>query len=135
MDVKFLIRFLVVWAANSLVLYLAHLYNPINIVLGTASLSAQTAAVVSGFLLTVLCRIAKRVILRFKIPGLKGRYSMFAYYFVINSVAIWLIARMAPITGLGIRAFYWAFVLGFATSLVQWVLRQVFKVFKLLPSR
>ncbi|MBI4057795.1 hypothetical protein HY405_00550 [Candidatus Microgenomates bacterium] len=128
---KFYIRFAIVWAVNSILILLASALYPANFVLGTANISPLGGAILSGFILTAFCRLAKAFLTK---VGLKveGRYKKFLKYWLVNSVGIWLIARMAPITGLGISAFYWAFALGFVASLVQWLLRQLFKATSLL---
>ena len=127
MDPKFLKRFVVVWFVNSLAFYLANLFYPQNMVLGNANFSALTAAFVSGFLLTLLLRIAKPFIVKFGVTKMQGRFAMFFFYFLANSFAIWILAKMAPVSGFGISKFYWAFELGFVVSLVQWLARQCFK--------
>jgi len=124
MDNKFLLRFVSLWVVNSFVLYAASIFYPTHFVLGTAQLSVFGAAVVSGFLLTLLCKLAKGLVKTF---GLKGRTVMFVYYWAINGVLIWVIARLAPFSGFGISNFYWAFVLGLVANFVQWVARQLFK--------
>lgn len=131
MDKKLFVRFLVLWFINSTLIYLAHVLYPMDFVLGTALFSLPTAVVVAGFLLTLLCKLGKFFTNKLK-GKVKGRLGMLVYYWLVNGVAIWLIARFAPYTGFGITRFYWAFVLGFATNLGQWVVRQLFKATKLI---
>lgn len=133
MNIKFLIRFAVIWALNSTLIFLANSYYPSDFVLGNSVLSPINAGIFSGFLLTVFCRLVKPLVRKFGFE-VKGRYKMFAFYWLVNSVGIWLIARIAPFSGLGITAFYWAFALGFVASLVQWLVRQVFKATHLLQK-
>ncbi len=130
MNSKFLVRFVLVWALNSSLFYLGNMLYPDSLVLGTATLSKGMAAVFSGLLLTILCKMAKPFVTKVGIKSVSGRLKMFVFYWLVNSLAIWIIARLAPISGFGIVAFYWAFLLGLATSLGQWLLRQVFKAVK-----
>jgi uncharacterized membrane protein YvlD (DUF360 family) len=124
-------RWLIVWVINAVVIYLAYLLNPVDIVLGTYRMSAILAAVFSGLLITAITRLVKLSKITAKIDFLKGRYLMFVFYGLVNTAGVWLIARFAWATGLGISSFVWAFVLGFALCFGQWLVRQGFKTFKL----
>ncbi|MFZ5932670.1 MAG: phage holin family protein [Patescibacteria group bacterium] len=124
--VKAYVRFLIIWLVNAGLFYLATSLYPANFVLGNASLTPLWAAVVSGFLLTVLCRWARPVLSKIGL-SLSGRLKMFVFYWLVNAGAIWLIARFSYLTGFGITAYYWALALGFVTNLSQWVVRQIFK--------
>ena len=128
---KNMIRWLIIWLVNSGVIYLAHLLNSVNIVLGTYRISAILAAVLSGLLITAITRLVKLSRITAKIGFLKGRYLMFVFYGLVNSAGVWLIARFAWATGLGITSFLWAFVLGFALCFGQWLVRQGLKRAKL----
>ena len=131
MDKKLFVRSVILWFVNSIIIYLGHVIYPSNIVLGNSFLSLTWAVAVAGFLLTVLCWASKTLTNMLK-GKVKGRLAMFIYYWLVNSVAIWVIARLASFTGLGISRFYWAFGLGFATNLAQWLIRQLFKTTKLI---
>lgn len=129
---KAVIRFIIVWLVNSLVVYLASYFYPVDFVLGTYMLTPVFAALLTGFLIAGTGRLAKAVFAKRVSKWLKGRFGMFVFYFLVNSIAVWLFARLAPVTGFGITAFYWAFVLGLTLSLIQWGVRQVFKALKLV---
>lgn len=130
---KFYLRFLLVWIVNSVVILLANQFYGRYFVLGNAVLTPMMAGILTGFLLTVLTRSIKPVLTRFGLAK-KGRVVMFVKYWFINSIIIWILARLSVITGFGIPAFYWAFVLGITASLGQWIMRQVFKNFKLIEK-
>lgn len=131
MSQKSFIRFIGIWLVNTLIIWVASMLYPTNLVLGTANYSVLVAAILSGFLVTLLCKIAKVLLVKVGNFRLKGRILMFVVYWVINAVSIWLIARLSPFTGLGISSFQWAFILGFALNFFQWVSRQIFKAAKL----
>jgi uncharacterized membrane protein YvlD (DUF360 family) len=126
MDPKFIKKFVIVWAVNSLLLVVANNLFPQGLELGNASLSTTMAAVFSGFLLTVFTRLVKPAAGLLKLSD-KGRYPMFIFYWAANSVGIWLIARMAGLSGFGIAKFTWAVGLGFFATLTQWGVRQALK--------
>lgn len=128
---KHYLRFALIWLANSLLIYIAAALYPSSYVLGTAQVSAWLAPFVAGFALTVICKLGKVLLGKLGVE-LKGRYAKFVYYWGINAAGIWILARFAPYSGLGISAYYWALFLGFFTSLLQWLLRQAFKRSNLL---
>ncbi len=131
---KFVLRFVSLWVVNSFALYAASVFYPSYFVLGTAQLSTFAAAAVSGFLLTLLCKLAGSLV---KTWGLRklGRAVMFIYYWAINGVVIWFIAKLAPFSGFGISNFYWAFALGLVINFAQWVARQIFKTLGMVSAK
>lgn len=128
---KAYIRYTIVWLINTALILGANSLFPQNYVLGNAVIPPVYAALFTGFLLTVLCRAAKPVATKLKAQE-KGRYVMFLIYFGVNTISIWVLARVSFLTGFGISAFYFAIFLGLATDLGQWVARQIFKATKLL---
>lgn len=124
-------RFLAVWILNFFVFFMANKYFPRFYVLGNAVITPAVAAAVSAFLLTIFTRFAKSLRPAVRLDR-AGRIEMFLVYSVVNAFGIWLLAKIAPVTGFGIPAFYFAVYLGIVASLSQWLLRQVFKVVSLL---
>jgi uncharacterized membrane protein YvlD (DUF360 family) len=57
---------------------------------------------------------------------------MFLVYSAVNAFGIWLLGRIAPVSGFGLAAFYYAVYLGIIASVAQWLLRQIFKAATLL---
>jgi len=122
------IRFLLVWLVNTLIFFFANRFYPTSYVLGNAVMTPTMAAILVGFFLTLILKVAGS----FKKKPKGSKYMMFGYYFLANSVAIWVLARLSVVTGFGIPAFFWAFYLGFFTVIAQWLARQIFKSLKLL---
>ncbi|KKQ25192.1 MAG: hypothetical protein US62_C0003G0021 [Candidatus Woesebacteria bacterium GW2011_GWA1_37_8] len=112
-------------------MYLANYLMPSYYELGNMNFTPMSAGLVAGFALTVVGFVAKTFA---KGAGLtkRGRYPMFLYYGFANSAGIWVIARVADLTGFGISRFYWAILLGFLASLTHWLVRQGLKKSKLL---
>ena len=125
-------KFLIIWAANSLVVFLANWFYPTNVVIGTYRTSFVLAVALTGLLITLFCRGASVFLKKYVQKYLKGRYGMFVFYWVVNAATVWIIARIAPISGFGISSYFWALILGFGLSLGQWLVRQGFKSTKLL---
>ena len=116
-------RFLSVWALNSVLFLLANNYYPKSYVLGNAVMMPVIAGILSGFFLTFFLMVVKGFSKNFAKP----KFKVFVYYFLANSVGIWLIARLSVISGFGITSFKLALYLGLVASLSQWLLRQIFK--------
>jgi hypothetical protein len=130
-DKKFTMKFLGYWVVNTLVLALANTFFPEAFELGNMYLSTPMAAILSGFLLTALLFLAKGLA-RSKYFTVKGRAIMFIYYWLAASAGIWVVARIATVSGFGIVRFTWAIGAGFAVSLSNWLLRQAYKGMKLV---
>jgi len=128
------LRFLIFWATNSTLILAASWAYPRDFVLGSVYIPKTVAVLFSGFLLTFICKISRPAVSRFY-KDLSGRYKMFVFYFLVNTLGLWLIARIAPISGLGISAYYWAIGFGFVASLIQWLVRQALKSSGLLTAR
>jgi uncharacterized membrane protein YvlD (DUF360 family) len=103
------IYFVIFWIVNSFLLYLSTLAFPGNLILGTYRHSVLEAAVLSGFLWALLLWLSKPISIRLKI---KGELKKSLFFFGINFVSLWLIARFAPYSGFGVASFI--YLLGLA---------------------
>lgn len=121
------------WLLNSLLLYLAAMFLPQYFELGTATVPETKAIFWSGLLLTTIVWLSKPVADGLGLK-LEGNTKMFLYYWLVNSSAIWILARVAEYSGLGISAFYWAIVFGVFANLGQWIIWQVLKSYNLIGS-
>lgn len=130
MDKKFIVRFLGYWTSNIMILSLANSFFPGAFALGNAYLNIPTAGIFSGFLLTVLLLLARGIARAANMP-VRGRVAMFFYYWGSATIGIWLVARIASISGFGIARYTWAIGAGLAVSLTHWILRQAFKGMKM----
>ncbi|OGM15433.1 hypothetical protein A2985_02405 [Candidatus Woesebacteria bacterium RIFCSPLOWO2_01_FULL_43_11] len=128
---KTYLRFVLVWLVNYAVLSLANSYFPNFYELGNVNLTTTAATFLSSFLLTLAGRLAKTALTKWGVKA-DGRAKRFVLFWIVNSAAIWLIARFASLTGFGIAAYYYALSLAFAATLAQWLTRQVYKKAKLL---
>ncbi len=126
MDKKFCIKFIGYWTLNALVLSLADSLFPDMFELGNEYITTPSAAIFSGFFLTVLLFMAKGLAKTFNLNK-KGRYAMFLYYWLAAGAGVWLTARAADVSGFGVSRFTWALACGFAISFSNWLARQAFK--------
>ena len=118
LDQKKAVNFLSFWVANSVVLLLAAAVLGNNVVLGNNNLSGPLAAVISGFILTLLIYLVPLAVERsgYKI---KNENIWPAIFFVANAVIIWVIKRLAIVTALGISNILWVLVLALVVTLAE----------------
>jgi len=110
------VYFLIYWVVNSLLLYLATLVFPGNFVLGTYRYSVLVAAVISGFVWTLLTWITKPVQIRLKV---RDELKKSVFFFGVSFVSLWLIARFAPYTGFGVTSFVYLLGLAMVAEVVH----------------
>lgn len=109
--------FLTLFLVNNLVLHLANMFFPNQIVLSTASISHWWAMYHSMFKLTVINTFVMLLVTyyewRKKITFTPKQWTLI--YLVVNFVALWCIGRFADNLGLGFSA--WWVILLFAAFL------------------
>ena len=99
-------NYLALLAVNWLVLYIAHLWFPQNIVLGNASLSAGWAMCLSMSKLALIGTLAIPFFHQWEINRSKtlSPQDWMMGYFVLNFIGLWLITRFSHIYGLGVTS-------------------------------
>ena len=118
--------FLLYWLGNALIIWLSAWLFPESYVLGTWKFTAIEGAIYSGFWLTFVVWIFWDFALA---KGLKiSQFINFFWFWLANTIGIWLVSHLNHFTGIGIRAYYLAIVLGLFTYTGQrWVKKVVFK--------
>ena len=118
MDQKKAVNFLSFWVANTVVLLLGPVVLRNNVVLGNDKFSAPLAAIISGFILTIVIYLVPQAV---KKSGYKIKNENIwpAIFFVANAVIIWVIKRLAIVTALGISSILWVLVLALVVTLVE----------------
>lgn len=116
---KKLLPFILFWIVNSLFIYLAAVIYPSRFVLGNFRFSMLTATIWAGLWINVLGWVAMWLFGKLKI-NLTGMAQMFFGYWAVNAAAVWITARLATLTGLGIFSFWWAIGLGLVLNIVQY---------------
>lgn len=115
--------FVVYWVLNSAFFYFLPLLLVGFIATGNARLTPFLASIISGFLLAVTHAFTPSAVEWLQIK-LKEEWQWALAFLAANLLTIWVIARYADLTGVGI-ANIWAVV--FVASLItvaQWVLWQ-----------
>lgn len=117
------VTYLTLLVVNMLVVYLASMWFPQNVVLGTAHLSTFGALFLSMNFLALLGTFAIPFIReyeRMKKKMLSNTHWMIKY-FALNFVGLWVIARFAEQLGLGLSSWMVAAVLAVALDVFQGV--------------
>lgn len=116
-----IITYFILFTVNSLVIYLAHLWFPQNVVLGTQSLSPTWALFLSMGVLSLINTFAIPFMNQYE----KSRKQpltpkdWIAAYFVLNFVGLWLVTRAAEQLGLGITSWLVAAILAVIFDVFQ----------------
>jgi hypothetical protein len=107
----------IVFVVNAIVLYLAQMFFPKNIVLGTHSLSYFWALYMSMGKLALLTAFIMPFVGKYENMRNKifSPMEWMALYFVVNFVGIWTISRFSEQFGLGVTS--WVVVLALAVVL------------------
>lgn len=101
-----------------LLLFLAASVFTVDVVLGTYRFGTFEAAIYAGFWITFLAWVVWDFIQARGIK-LENKLLSIAVLWVANSAAVWIVARFAHITGLGISSYRWAMLLGLIVALAQ----------------
>ncbi len=119
MNQKQLVNFLSFWVGNSVVFLIAAAVLKGNVVLGNDKVSPSLAAIIAGLVLTLITTLTPQVVEKSGFR-LKDDKLWALVFLVVNFVTLWVIKRLAVLTGLGISSILWVFVLAAVVTLVQW---------------
>ena len=125
------INFLIFWILLALLLLVVSAIFAKDIVLGNANMTRPMAAVFVGLLLAALFYLVPSFLVKvglrknltstLDIGGLKlkGESAWFVVFFVINTIAIWVIKRFANATGLGVSNIPFVLILAVLVTAVE----------------
>jgi hypothetical protein len=125
---KYALSFLVIWLINLLVLYFSVLIYPNYLVFGSIYIPASVAPFTASFAWTLIVWLAKPLF-NFFIKT-KGQLVMVVFYLAANFAALWLTARLAPITGFGVVKFVWLIPAVVAADIIQYLVWNLAKLGK-----
>ncbi len=113
--------YFMLWLVNSLVIYFANVFFPQSVVLGTYSIKPLWALLNGMGLLALIGTLAVPVIHVWeqKRSRMLSRKEWFVEYFLLNFVALWVIARLADQLGLGISSWRIVAILALVLGMVQ----------------
>ena len=112
------ILYLSFWLVNFLVFYIFGSFFPNDVVLGIWKYTPVEAAIYSSFWLTFIVWTGWDFIYS---RGLKYQAGSIAwvYFWILNTLGIWLIARFANVLGLGISNWSWAIIIAVFAVMFQ----------------
>ena len=125
------INFLIFWILLALLLLVVSAIFAKDIVLGNTNMTRPMAAVFVGLLLAALFYLVPSFLVKvglrknltstLDIGGLKlkGESAWFVVFFVINTIAIWVIKRFANATGLGVSNIPFVLILAVLVTAVE----------------
>lgn len=113
--------FFLFWLVNSALFYFAPFIFPGTIVTGNARLAPFLASIISGFLLSLADAVTMPVFDSLKIK-LKDEWQWALAYLFVNVLGVWVIARYADLTGVGVANAWVAVLFGAVANLAQWVM-------------
>ena len=102
MDQVKILKFLGTWVMLSITLLITTQIFPGKIVLGNASLSSAMAGVFNSFVLILLLNIIPSLTEKLDLKIKDPRFN-WTFYFFGNLIVIWVLKRLATITGLGVE--------------------------------
>ena len=120
MDQKNLIKLLGFWISNTILLSIFSALYVGGVVLGNASISKPVATIINALILAIVVylvpSIVKKLDLKIKISDEKVRAID---YFLVNFVVLWVLKRLADITGLGISSILNVLIVAIVLALIQ----------------
>lgn len=115
------LTYFILFTVNSLVVYLASVFLPGNVVLGTQHITTGWALIHSMGTLALVNTFAIPFIREYE--NRRGRMlsnlEWMVDYFLINLVGVWVLARFAEQLGFGIRSWVVALFLAIVLDLAQ----------------
>ena len=120
MDQKSLIKLLGFWITNIILLSIFSSLYAGNVVVGNAAISRPVAMILNALILAIAVylvpSIVKKLDLKIKISDEK---ILAIDYFVVNLVVLWVLKRLADITGLGISSILNVLIVAIVLALIQ----------------
>ena len=111
--------FLAYWFINSTVLFIARSLVPDNsIILGNWRFNSFESSIYAGFWLTFLIWVWWDFAIARKIK-LDKTVITFGFFFLVNSISIWMVSRFSYMTGFGLTNYAWALAIGLTATLLQ----------------
>jgi len=118
MDQKKAVSFLTFWVVNTVVLLIVNAIFGGNVAVGNQSISTGLSAIFAGLVLTALIPLAPKAVEQtgFKI---KNQNVWPVIFLASNIIVLWILKRLAVITGLGISSILWVLILAIVITLVE----------------
>jgi len=116
-------NFILYWVHNGVIIYFASQIFPTKFVLGNFRFTALLSILVSAFSLTLFLEIVSIGLSKVKKIKFDSN-NRFVTFWIANFLGLWLIARMAPLTGFGVVRFTWLIGLSFLVNILQSIIHK-----------
>ena len=117
MDQKKAVSFLTFWVVNTVVLLIANAIFGGNIAVGNQSISTGLSAIFAGLILTALIPLAPIAVEK---SGYRIKKNIWPGIFLgLNIVTLWILKRLAVVTGVGISSILWVIILAIIITFVE----------------
>lgn len=113
-----IIIFLSYWIANNVVLIVFSMVLAGQIVLGNAIMAMPMAAVLAGLILTGVGWAVEPVMKKAAV-GVKDERILGIVYLVVNIVTLWIIKKLAIVTGVGISNNFYLVIVSVVLTAAQ----------------
>jgi predicted membrane channel-forming protein YqfA (hemolysin III family) len=113
------LKFLVTWLVNTIVVMIVSSVLGDNFVLGNDKVAKSMAAVLAGLILTLIASWVPKIV-SYSSYKVKNHYLWLVFYLVANFLGLWVIKRLAQVTGLGIANNLYVFVAALTLTVVGW---------------
>lgn len=108
------------WLVSSVLIYILGMMMPSGVVLGNQYISPVQASAFFGYMLSTIVILVQPAMDLLKVK-LTDHNRQAIVYFAVNTIAVWVLTRLALMVGVGIVAFWWAGILGLVLMLGQWL--------------
>lgn len=120
MDQVKLVKYLGTWVFLAIGLLIASKIFPNSIVLGNASLTSAMAGIINSLILVLLLSGMPSVVEKMELRIKDERFSWTIFFFG-NLILIWILKRLATITGIGIASIYFVILLALFVTVLEMV--------------
>lgn len=118
---QLIVMFVVLFVVNSIVVYIANLLFPSNVVLGNHMIDMWSALFMSMLVLTVI-NVGAIPVIEMVGHGMRWTPSnrdWMVLFFFINAVALWILGRMAEMIGIGFSSWFVVVLLAAVLDVIQ----------------
>lgn len=112
---------LLTYAVNAAIIYLAGILFPQNVVIGNTSVESWASILVTALLVTLALMLVEPSLKTLKVK-VSNPAHIGIIYGIVNILTLWVLARGANWTGFGITSLWMAVIMGLVLNLAQFVI-------------
>lgn len=115
---KQVINFVGLWVVNLVILLIVSLLFVQQVHFGTANIPYPAALLITSFLLNALLYLVMPAMDKLQIKV--GKWQLALIFLLANIVFLWILKRLAVVTGFGVSSIFVVIILGIILDLAQW---------------